>query len=156
MRSNSRLSQLIWISMLALTLAISSSVAANRYIASDQSSTTTTHPHAQTDTEQDWNGSRSRCVICHVAHNHDVMMAHPVAPTCRSCHSGSPNRVGCPTCHSMHDVDYPHETYPTCDECHTPQENVTSADVQETAVGYLAYMFSDSGFFPHEEVTGSE
>lgn len=94
----------------------------------------------------EWIDSRYRCVSCHTHHNHEVVMPHPLGPNCRSCHRGSANKVGCPSCHSIHDVDYPHEVYPTCNDCHAGEE-VASPQVQTTAIGYAAYLFDQREFF---------
>jgi len=60
------------------------------------------------------------CVSCHNQHPQQVRMPHPLNPTCNECHRGSPNRIGCPTCHSMHAVDNKHEAIPdlACATCH--------------------------------------
>lgn len=60
------------------------------------------------------------CVSCHNQHPQQVRMPHPLNPTCNECHRGSPNRIGCPTCHSMHAIDNKHEAIPdlACATCH--------------------------------------
>ncbi len=60
------------------------------------------------------------CVSCHNQHPQQVRMPHPLNPTCNECHRGSPNRIGCPTCHSMHAIDNKHEPIPdlACATCH--------------------------------------
>jgi hypothetical protein len=98
------------------------------------------------DEELDLSGTRYRCVVCHSNYTHEVVMPHPLNPSCRDCHSGSPSTIGCPSCHSMHMVDYPHTTYPTCDECHAG-EDVETAQVDTTAVEFAAYLFRHPDFF---------
>jgi len=44
------------------------------------------------------------CVVCHNQHPAQVQMPHTLLPACIECHSGSPNRISCPSCHSMHAV----------------------------------------------------
>ncbi len=106
----------------------------------------------------DWNGSRARCVICHSHSGHQVVMPHVIGPNCSTCHSGSPSRVGCPSCHSIHNVDVPHVTYPTCASCH--DESVAAVALSDTATGYMAYLFGHpAGVLQIEDTTskvGSE
>ncbi|WP_161569156.1 c-type cytochrome [Candidatus Oscillochloris fontis] len=61
------------------------------------------------------------CVTCHNQHPLQVLMPHPLNPTCNQCHRGSPNQIGCPSCHSMHGIDNKHEATPDlpCASCHT-------------------------------------
>jgi hypothetical protein len=101
---------------------------------------------AEEGDEADWTGTRYRCVVCHTAYGHNVVMPHPLNPDCSTCHSGTGVHVGCPSCHSMHTVDYPHTTYPSCSECHAGEE-VETAQVKETAIGFAAYLFRHHDFF---------
>lgn len=61
------------------------------------------------------------CINCHSQHVPEVVaMPHPVNPPCNTCHSGSPNRIGCPSCHSMHRIEAAHPVDPNlaCNSCH--------------------------------------
>lgn len=62
------------------------------------------------------------CMACHDQHPASVVkMPHVVFPPCISCHSGSPIRLGCPTCHSTHRVQAPHaddDPNIPCSSCH--------------------------------------
>jgi hypothetical protein len=138
----------IWFAVLLLVIGASFSMAP-RYVHSSVEAVPY-HVHMsfarQSDDEENWQGSRYRCVICHTRHQHNVTMAHPLNPNCLTCHSGSPTAVGCPSCHSVHAVEYPHEVYTNCDECHAG-ETIAYADVHDTTVGYLAFVFSRSDYF---------
>jgi hypothetical protein len=155
MRSIWKPSLVVWAAALLLAMGASALIGALRPAPSaspdmhDMSAIHGSLAHAQSS-DQNWIGSRYRCVECHTRHNHEVVMPHPVIPTCNECHNGSPTRIGCPSCHSMHNVEYPHEVYPTsCGECHDsdapyplPEEEMARGDVQHTSMGYLAYIFS--------------
>lgn len=62
------------------------------------------------------------CMTCHDQHAQSVVkMPHVRFPQCSACHSGSPSRVGCPTCHSMHRIQAPHggeNPNLPCSHCH--------------------------------------
>lgn len=62
------------------------------------------------------------CMTCHDQHPPGVVkMPHVRFPQCSACHSGSPSRVGCPTCHSMHRIQAPHggeNPNLPCNHCH--------------------------------------
>ncbi len=63
------------------------------------------------------------CMTCHDQHAPSVVkMPHVRFPQCSACHSGSPSRVGCPTCHSMHRIQAPHggeNPNLPCSHCHS-------------------------------------
>jgi hypothetical protein len=148
-------SLVVWAAVLLLVVALSMLAGVLRPLPTplhhvhDMSTLHGSLAHAQSS-DENWHGSRYRCVECHTRHNHEVVMPHPVIPTCTECHSGSPTRIGCPSCHSMHDVEYSHEVYPaSCEECHSPnapyplpEAEMARGDVQNTSMGYLAYIFS--------------
>ena len=62
------------------------------------------------------------CMTCHDQHAQSIVrMPHVRFPRCSACHSGSPSRVGCPTCHSMHRIQAPHggeNPNLPCSHCH--------------------------------------
>jgi hypothetical protein len=62
------------------------------------------------------------CMTCHDQHAQSIVrMPHVHFPRCSACHSGSPSRVGCPTCHSMHRIQAPHggeNPNLPCSHCH--------------------------------------
>ncbi|MGQ9548585.1 MAG: c-type cytochrome [Roseiflexus sp.] len=63
------------------------------------------------------------CMTCHNQHEPSIVrMPHVRFPRCSACHSGSPSRIGCPTCHSMHRIQAPHggeNPNLPCSHCHT-------------------------------------
>lgn len=86
-----------------------------------------------------WGGSRARCVSCHTNDYHAILMPHPPDAHCASCHSGSPTRVGCPSCHSVHTIDNIHTLYPTCESCHA-EGSVVDTPLDDVATRYMAYL----------------
>lgn len=67
----------------------------------------------------------TNCIVCHDLHAETVVsMPHPENPSCNACHSGSPRKMGCPSCHSTHLIRAPHENDPNlaCVTCHSGQQ----------------------------------
>ena len=69
------------------------------------------------------------CMTCHDQHAQSIVrMPHVRFPRCSACHSGSPSRVGCPTCHSMHRIQAPHggeNPNLPCSHCHADRCQVS-------------------------------
>jgi hypothetical protein len=80
------------------------------------------------------------CKNCHNQHPAEVVfMPHPADPTCNTCHRGSPNQIGCPTCHSTHTIDAPHPSDPNlaCTSCHVDSVPTVGAWVEPVGPGFV-------------------